>query len=393
MNNEFGADALITLGESPFPALDGKQFGLGKYDWNGILLQDMPNLCSWPLHYNAETHKRIGGFVMVSYLSPTMVPSGLYGNLSNLQQKIRLYDQTSDGSLKRGYKKTIINESSNMNLDLALGVNLSTLNNTTEFESFIGRLDNYLNEIKVSYMPYGLHTLSKPPTNESLVAMVESMFGESFKDNVSAINSSERVITTLLTDVLLNNLSHEDAQNKTLGQVSDDVTDNLRLATQYKNLVNESAMEVARTLNALDGGYIHPGMYGDLVDHPDLLPTGKNVYSFDGRLIPTKQAWDIGEDMAKQQLQLHIDQHNGSYPKKIGVVLWKSETCRLHGVVESEILYFLGVKPVWDNNDRWKDVELIPSDELGRPRIDVLITTSGCYRDMFGYKFELGNSR
>ncbi len=70
-------------------------------------------------------------------------------------------------------------------------------------------------------------------------------------------------------------------------------------------------------------------------------------------------------------------------------MLWKSETCRLHGVVESEILYFLGVKPVWDNNDRWKDVELIPSDELGRPRIDVVITTSGCYRDMFGYKFEL----
>ncbi|NAT10820.1 protoporphyrin IX magnesium chelatase, partial [ANME-1 cluster archaeon AG-394-G06] len=389
MKNEFGADALVTLGDSVFCAIAGKQAGLGRYDWNGLLLQDMPNLCSWPLHYNAETHKRRGGFVMVSYLSPTMVPSGLYGNLSNLQQKIRLYNQVLGGYLKEEYKKTIINESRNMSLDYALGVNLSAMDNTTEFESFIKRLDDYLNDVKVSYMPYGLHILSEPPTNERLVAMVESMFGESFKDNVSAINSSEGFTTKLLTEVLLNSLSPKDAQNKVLGQVSGNITSDLILAVQYKNLVNASVMEVARTLDTLEGQYIHPGMYGDLVDDPNLLPTGRNVYSFDGRLIPTKEAWSIGREMAEQQLQLHADKHNNSYPRKIGVVLWKSETCRLHGVVESEILYFLGVKPIWEKHDRWKDVELIPSDELGRPRIDVVMTTSGSYRDMFGYKFEL----
>jgi cobaltochelatase CobN len=388
MKNEFGADGLVTLGESPFPGLAGKQFGLGRYDWNGLLLQDMPNLCSWPLHYNAETHKRRGGFVMISYLSPTLVPSGLYGGLSNLQQKVRLYNQAFNGSVKESYKKTIINESRNMSLDSALDVNLSAMDNTTEFESFIGLLDNYLNEIKVSYMPYGIHILSEPPTNEGLIAMVESMFGESFKDNVSAINSSEGVITKLLTEVLLNGLSPEAAQEKVLlGQVSDNITSDLILAIQYKNLVNESTEEVERTLDALDGQYIHPGMYGDLVDHPDLLPTGKNLYSFDGRLMPTKEAWAIGVEMAEQQLQLHRNAHNDSYPRKIGVVLWKSETCRLHGVVESEILHFLGVEPVWDKNDRWTDVELNTS--LDRPRIDVVMTTSGSYRDMFGYKFEL----
>jgi len=169
MKNEFGADGLVTLGESPFAGLAGKQFGLGRYDWNGLLLQDMPNLCAFPLHYNAEIHKRRGGFVTVSYLSPTLVPSGLYGGLSNLQQKVRLYNQAFNGSVKESYKKTIIDESRNMSLDSALDVNLSAMDNTTEFESFIGRLDNYLNEIKVSYMPYGIHILSEPPTNESLV--------------------------------------------------------------------------------------------------------------------------------------------------------------------------------------------------------------------------------
>jgi len=217
--------------------------------------------------------------------------------------------------------------------------------------------------------------------------MVESMFGESFKDNVSAINSSEGVTTKLLTEVLLNGLGPEAAQNKVLGQVSDNITSDLILAIQYKDLVNESTEEVERTLDALEGQYIHPGMYGDLVDHPDLLPTGKNLYSFDGRLIPTKEAWAIGIEMGEQQLQLHRNKHNDSYPRKIGVVLWKSETCRLHGVIESEILYFLGVEPVWDGHDRWKDVKLNTS--LDRPRIDVVMTTSGSYRDMFGYKFEL----
>ncbi|MEA3293839.1 MAG: cobaltochelatase subunit CobN, partial [Euryarchaeota archaeon] len=389
MKNEFGADAVVHLGETPFPALAGKQFGLGRYDWNGLLLQDMPNLCSWPLHYICETCKRRGGMVLVSYLSPTLVPSGLHGDLSNLQQKIRLYNQAFDDYLKEEYKKTIINESRNMNLDHALDVNFSALDNTTKFESFVKRLDNYLNEIKVSYMPYGLHILSEPPTNESLVAMVESMFGESFKDDVSVINSSEGVTTKLLTEVVLNDMGPEDAQNKVLGQVSDNITNDLILAIQYKNLVNESVMEVARTLGALEGRYIHPGLHGDLVDHPDILPTGKNLYSFDGRLMPTKEAWNIGVEMAKQQLQLHTTKHNNSYPHKIGVVLWSSELHRHHGVVESEILYFLGVKPVWEKHDRWKDVKLISSDELGRPRIDVVMTTSGSYRDIYGYKFEL----
>ena len=389
MKNEFGADAIVRLGETPCPGLTGKQVGLGRYDWNGLLLQDMIDLYSVPLHYVCEGCKRRCGMVLVSYLSPTLVPSGLYGNLSNLQQKIRLYNQALDDYLKEEYKKTIINESRNMNLDYALDVNLSALNNTTAFESFIKRLDDYLNDVKVSYMPYGLHILSEPPTNESLVAMVESMFGESFKDDVSVINSSEGVTTKLLTEVLLNDLSPEAAQNKVLGQVSDNITSDLILAIQYKNLVNESVIEVPRTLDALEGQYIHPGVHGDLVDDPDLLPTGKNLYSFDGRLIPTKEAWNIGVEMAKQQLQLHADKHNNSYPHKIGVVLWKSETHRHHGVVESEILYFLGVKPVWGKHDRWEDVELIPSDELGRPRIDVVMTTSGSYRDIFGYKFEL----
>ncbi len=390
MNKIFGADAFVQMW-SPFPGIAGKQVGLGKDDWNGILLDDMINLRPFPLYFNPETHKRRGGFVIVSHLPPTMVPSDLYGDLSALQQKITLYNQVQEeGALKEEYKQTIISECKRLGLDQDLNVDLSTLNDTTAFKNFIQELDEYLNEIKVSYIPYGLHILGQAPTNESLVAMVESMFGDSFQKDVAAINSKQGLTTKLLIEVLLNGLSPEKAQNKVLGQISPKITAYLELAIDYRDLINESArMEISELLNALNGQYIQPSIFGDLVGRPELLPTGKNLYSFDGRLMPTKEAWDIAVELVEQQLQEYKENHNNTYPDKIAMVLWKSETCRHQGVMEAEILYLLGVRPVWDKNNRWSDVELIPSSELGRPRIDVIITTSGSYRDMFGYKFEL----
>lgn len=390
MNKIFGADAFVQMW-SPFPGIAGKQVGLGKNDWNGILLDDMINLRPFPLYYNPETHKRRGGFVIVSHLPPTMVPSDLYGDLTTLQQKITLYNQvTEEDALKEEYKQTIISECKRLGLDQDLNVDLSTFNDITAFKNFIQELDEYLHEIKSSYIPYGLHTLGQAPTNESLVAMVESMFGDSFQKDVSAISSDQGLTTKLLTEVLLNGLTPEEAQNKFLGQISANITADLNLALDYRNLINESAqMEISELLSALSGQYIQPSIYGDLVGHPELLPTGKDLYSFDGRLMPTKEAWDIAVELVEQQLAEYKQNHNNTYPDKIAFVLWKSETCRHQGVMEAEILYLLGVRPKWDKYNRWSDVELIPSSELGRPRIDVVITTSGSYRDMFGYKFEL----
>ncbi len=390
MNKIFGADAFVQMW-SPFPGIAGKQVGLGKNDWNGILLGNMINLRPFPLYYNPETHRRRGGFVIVSHLPPTMVPSDLYGDLTTIQQKITLYNQvTEEGTLKDEYRQTIISECKRLGLDLDLNVDLSTLNDAVSFENFLQELSVYLNEIKVSYIPYGLHILGQAPANESLVAMVESMFGDSFQKNVSTINSQQGVTTKLLTEVLLNGLTPEEAQNKVLREVSANITADLNLALNYRDMINESShMEISELLSALNGQYVQPSIYGDLVGHPELLPTGKNLYSFDGRLMPTKEAWTIAVELVEQQLAAYKETHDNTYPNKIAFVLWKSETCRHQGVMEAEILYLLGVRPVWNKYNRWSDVELIPSSELGRPRIDVVITSSGSYRDMFGYKFQL----
>ncbi|MCK4458501.1 MAG: cobaltochelatase subunit CobN, partial [Methanosarcinales archaeon] len=140
--------------------------------------------------------------------------------------------------------------------------------------------------------------------------------------------------------------------------------------------------------DALDGRYIPPCPNGDPVRNPDALPTGRNLCTFDERLIPTEEAWDVGKELTDQLLAQRVNE-TGKYPRKAAFLLWSIETSRHQGTMESEILYLLGVKPIWNTKGRVIDVELINSSDLLRPRIDVVVTTSGAYRDMYSSKIKL----
>ena len=382
LNKEFRADALFTV----FPSLavmPGKQVTSSRYDWTGLLLQDMPHIHPFPIQGgNAGLTKRKTNAVIIDYM-PTIVPSGLYWNLSNLQRTISLYETVEEGDVKEGYRNEITGECINLSLDHDLEIDINTtVNNATAFDSFVKRLDAYLDEIKAEYMPYGSHTLSEPPTNESLVELVEAMLGDEFKEHVSAINDSEGVTTELLTEVLLNGLTPFAAQDTVLGQLSDNVTEDLNLSMEYANRIAGCKIEIPRILDAFEGKYIPPGPMDDPIRNPDALPTGRNPYAFDPREIPTEAAWNAGVNVAEQLLAEHLNK-TGEYPRKVAFVLWASETLLHQGVMESEMLYLLGVKLKRDSKMRVTGVELINSSDLGRPRIDVVVVTSGTYRDVF----------
>ncbi len=382
MNKQYNADAVFSI-FSIVELMPGKQVGLSAKDWAAILMQDMPMIHVLPMDAEGIFDRRRANMLIIDFMTPTIVPSGLYGDLANLVQDISLYNQATDATLKKGYKNDIIKKCKALGLDKDLNINIGSISkNNSSFEEFLGLLSMYLQDLKTTYMPYGSHTLGEPPTGDSLVAMVEAMLGNDFKNKVSAINSSEGVTTKLLKAVLLSNLSPTAAQNKILGKVSSDVTEYLNLALDYAKMINVSSSEIYQILGALDGKYILPGSNGDPVRNPDALPTGRNLYTFDSRKVPTEQAWNIGKDLAKQLLAQQLKK-TGKYPQKISFVLWSVETSRHEGVMESEIFYLLGVKPVWDSKGRVKDVELISSAELGRPRIDVVIIVSGLYRDMY----------
>ncbi|WP_459190787.1 cobaltochelatase subunit CobN [Halosimplex sp. J119] len=141
--------------------------------------------------------------------------------------------------------------------------------------------------------------------------------------------------------------------------------------------------EIPQTAEALSGEYVPPGGSGAPTrGGVDLLPTARNFYTLDPRKVPAKSAWEVGREVAHGVAERHRDEE-GEYPEEIGVVAWGTPTVRTRGETIAQVLALMGVEPVWTDAGRIDNVEPIPLDELGRPRIDVTTRVSGLFRDAF----------
>lgn len=139
--------------------------------------------------------------------------------------------------------------------------------------------------------------------------------------------------------------------------------------------------ELDRFIQALRGGYIPPSSGGDPLINPDSVPTGRNLFGVDAEQAPSEEAWRVGCRLANEILAEQVAKR-GRYPRRIAFSLWGGEFIRDRGTGVAQILYLLGVRPVRNSRGSVYDIELISSDELGRPRIDVLVQTSGQFRDI-----------
>ena len=387
MAEEYKADAIFSIFSS-IELMPGKECGLSAKDWGALLMQDMPHVHVLPMDAEGVFDKRRANMLVVDFMTPTLVPSGLYEELANLLQDITLFNQASDSTVREVYRQSILNQTEELGLDTDLDVDLEEIaGNTTLTDSFISDLQEYLQELKTAYMPYGSHVLGEPPEGESLVMLIKGMLGDEFVENVSAAGGNEELALTLLNETILNSTSPYDAQMMVLGQNSTDVGNDLDLALEYLERIEECKCEVPKVLDALDATYIMPGPSGDPIRNPDALPTGRNLYTFDDRLIPTKAAWIVGSQLAEELIE--TKKENGEYPEKIAFLLWSVETTRNQGVMEAEILKLLGVEPQYDSRNRVSYLRLMNSTELNRSRIDVLVVTSGLYRDVYSSKIEL----
>lgn len=151
----------------------------------------------------------------------------------------------------------------------------------------------------------------------------------------------------------------------------------------YRKALTESpSIEMRSMLNALDGGYTAPSPGGDPVANPNTLPTGRNLFAVNAEATPTRSAWEKGVALAENTLRLYRERHCDSLPRKVSYTLWSSEFIETEGATIAQIFYMLGVEPVYDSFGRVTDIRLIPSERLGRPRIDVVVQTSGQLRDI-----------
>jgi cobaltochelatase CobN len=156
----------------------------------------------------------------------------------------------------------------------------------------------------------------------------------------------------------------------------------LRNVTAYQKALQESPeQEFKALLNALGGGYIAPSSGGDAVANPAAVPTGRNLYAINAEATPSEIAWEKGVTLAQATLEQYKAQH-GDYPRKVSYTFWSSEFIESEGATIAQVLYMLGVEPVRDAFGRVSDLQLIASKELGRPRVDVVVQTSGQFRDL-----------
>ena len=166
----------------------------------------------------------------------------------------------------------------------------------------------------------------------------------------------------------------------------------IKNVANYKNaLLTSPEEELSSLMNALKGGYTAPTPGGDPIANPNALPTGRNMYAINAEATPTESAWEKGIALAKQTIDTYKQRHNDSIPRKVSYTLWSSEFIETGGATIAQVLYMLGVEPVRDAFGRVSDLKLIPSAELGRPRIDVVVQTSGQLRDIAASRLFLIN--
>ncbi len=140
--------------------------------------------------------------------------------------------------------------------------------------------------------------------------------------------------------------------------------------------------ELDGLVRALRGEYIEPGPGADIVQNPGILPTGRNTHAINPYAVPSDLAFDRAERMVELLLERHRAEHN-RYPRAMALVLWGLDNIKTQGEGVAQALWLLGVRPVRDSMGRVFDVEPISLERLGRPRIDVVMTVSGIFRDLF----------
>ncbi len=426
LHHEFKPDALINMGtHGTHEWLPGSTYGMNRTsDWSPLLLQDTPNIYPYIVANVGEgiTAEYRGNALIIDHLTPTLERGGLYGDLQNLSTNVEgYYDPGISSQTKAGYQKAIVNEIIALNLSVDLGIdNVTTLQNynETEFGNFVkNSLHEYLEDIGNENIPYGMHILSHVPTtnktdpeSDELTGMVRAMLGGNFEENVTAafypesayplgIPLNDTKVTKLVWEVVTNNTSISKAQTAVYGKTNSTVTLDLEQGLDYKNRLLNCDVEIDRILSALSGGFIPPGSGLDPIMNPDAVPTGCNYYSINSKLYPSEATWEVGKSLAIQLLEDYYKEH-GEYPKKVSFSRFGVEFIADHGTLEAEVLYLLGVKPVWDENGYVTGVEAIPEEELlpnydtskpGRPRIDVVYSTAGM-RDAFPDKIKMIDS-
>lgn len=377
----FGADAMVHVGRhGTLEWLPGKQVGQAGDDSAEVLLGDLPNAYVYIQDGGGEAiqAKRRSAAVLVSHLAPLLASAGQPPVLAQLDEAIEQAEATRDSSpeLSAQYRQQAIAQMRALKLDQQLGLDANA-----PWAQIEPILHAFLHKVEAEPMPLGIHALGEMPPEADQVDALALLLSSQLRNP-----AYDAQVRAWAEDLVA-------GRAPPLVGLADDQAPTVRAALQLArqwlaDLRASPRAELDGLVTVLAGRYLPTGPLGDPVRTPDGLPTGRNLHAFDGAKIPTPAAWALGKTMAAQTLARYR-QETGRLPESVSMVLWYGETERHQGAMEAEALWLMGVAPVWNARGGVEDVRLIPDAELGRPRVNVLLTISGIYRDGFGDKVAL----
>ncbi|KAK3227516.1 hypothetical protein Dsin_007378 [Dipteronia sinensis] len=141
--------------------------------------------------------------------------------------------------------------------------------------------------------------------------------------------------------------------------------------------------ELGSLKQALEGKYVEPGPGCDPIRNPKVLPTGKTMHALDPQAIPTTASMQSAKVVVNRLIERQKADNGGKYPETVALVLWGTDNIKTYGESLAQVLWMIGVRPVADAFGRVNRVEIVSLEELGRPRIDVVVNCSGVFRDLF----------
>ncbi len=334
IREDFGAHAVLHFGtHGALEFMPGKQAGLSADCWPDRLIGDLPNLYLYASNNPSEgmLAKRRAGAALISYLTPPVTNAGLYRGLLDLKASLdrwRALEPDCDASVCASLAQLVQAQASAV--DLAPAEPAWDADAAPEAIRLLG---NALLELEYTLIPHGLHVVGEVPNREQRAAML---------DAAGVPVGEERTRLDAL------------------------------LAAEH---------EIPAILHALDGGYIRPAPGGDLLRNTAVLPTGRNLHGFDPFKIPSAFAVKDGARQADRLLARHQADGKG-LPETVAIVLWGTDNLKTEGGPIAQALWLMGAEPRHDSYGRLTGAKLIPLEALGRPRIDVMVTLSGIFRDL-----------
>ena len=417
LSQVFAADAIVHAGtHGAHEFMPGKQTGLSQACWPDKLLGDVPNLYLYAINNPAEATiaKRRGYALTIGHLTPPCERAGLYGGLEELRALLADWLREDEGQRQKRTLEVVRARVEALHLDRELDDR--AINADTTDAKYVSALSSALDEIEARRIPVGLHVIGAhrdagdmegmrdellsaiAEHGDSLVRILLEGRGhdpEGIESGVRAGNRDAIEVYRLARErsrELVRSLDDRGAA-LAVAQTFSPGLDEDRFVEAADTLENVRAAldrcdELSSLVRALGGKHVAAGPGGDPVKAPDVLPSGRNVHALDPGRVPSAAALAH----AQRSVDLMLERRRrdlGAWPQHVGFVLWGLDNVKTQGEAIAQAFLLLGTRPIKNSIGRISEVEVIPLEELGRPRIDVTISASGIFRDLFGAQLEL----